>query len=268
MLAEPRASPPAVVIASLLPLRATVAAASASIVIDTSYPFGDGGTVRVNAAKPTTLKVRIPGWAVSATVNGQRVANGTFASVACAPGNTSVAVAFKPEVRIERGWGDTLATPPADAVAVVRGPLLFALHPRELRTVVTTYNTTPAAVGHHAPDYLIRTDEPWNYALDLSKGATFVSEPSADWSLAFPFDDSGAYPFAVRVSARRVAVVGLLARLQHHEPAARVARRRQGPGAADRAAPHAVWLDEHSDQRVPARLASRVFLRSQLSVHT
>ena len=204
MLAEPRASPPAVVIASLLPLRATVAAASASIVIDTSYPFGDGGTVHVTAAKPTTLKVRIPGWAVGATVNGRRVANGTFASVACAPGNTSVAVAFKPEVRIERGWGDTLATPPADAVAVVRGPLLFALHPRELRTVVTTYNTTPAAIGHHAPDYLIRTDEPWNYALDLSKGATFVSEPSADWSLAFPFDDSGAYPFAVRVSARRL----------------------------------------------------------------
>ena len=159
--------------------------------------------------------------------------------MACAPGNTSVAVAFKPEVRIERGWGDTLATPPADAVAVVRGPLLFALHPRELRTVVTTYNTTPAAVGHHAPDYLIRTDEPWNYALDLSKGAAFESEPSADWSLAFPFDDSGAYPFAVRVSARRVPSWGYWrgSNITNPPPASPVDAKGLGPPTALRLTP-------------------------------
>jgi hypothetical protein len=68
-------------------------------------------------------------------------------------------------------------------VAVTRGPLVFALHPEEERAVLKTYNTTPAAVGQAAPDYLILTKEPWNYALDLKAGAKFVNNRSAKWSL-------------------------------------------------------------------------------------
>ena len=66
----------------------------------------------------------------------------------CAAGAvTRIEVELNPAVRIERGWGDTLQTPPAAAVAVTRGPLLFALHPEENRTVVRSYNTTPPKAG-------------------------------------------------------------------------------------------------------------------------
>jgi hypothetical protein len=50
------------VIASLLPLNATVAQANASIRIVTSYPFGDTAAVVVTAGSlVTTVKIRIPG---------------------------------------------------------------------------------------------------------------------------------------------------------------------------------------------------------------
>lgn len=212
VLAEPRAQPPAVVLASLLPLRATVASAATTIEVQSAYPFADGGSVRVSAAQPTTLKVRIPGWADAATVDGTPVRNGSFAAVACAAGTTLVVVDLRPSVRIERGWGDRLASPPADAVAVVRGPLVFALHPRERKEVVRSYATEPAHVGHHAPDFLIRTDEPWSYALELEGAAPkprFVGTPSGNWSAAFAFDDSGdRYPFAIKLAARRVRTWG------------------------------------------------------------
>jgi hypothetical protein len=193
-------------VASLLPLRATVAAASANLTIDSSYPFADGATVHLTTrTTATTLKLRIPAWANHATVDGVRAPNGTLAAVHCPPGTTTtVRVELSPSVVVERGWGDVLAARPADAVAVVRGPLVYALHPRELRTVVRSYATTPAHVGEHAPDYLIRTDEPWNYALDLSVPPAFNAAPSVGWSLAYPFDDSGRYPHTVSVTARRV----------------------------------------------------------------
>ena len=71
----------AIVIASMMPLSATVAAAgNAKLEIDTKYPFGDKATVKVTPSKTTatTVKVRIPGWAVKATVNGKAAANGTL----------------------------------------------------------------------------------------------------------------------------------------------------------------------------------------------
>jgi uncharacterized protein len=206
ILSQPTASPPAIIVASLLPLRATLP--HASLTVNSSYPFGDTASISVAAANRTTLKIRIPGWAFGATVNGRQVANGTLAEVLCPPGTTAVVVDLRPTIRFERGWGDVLSTPRTDAVAVVRGPLVFALHPSELKTVVRSYNTTPATAGEHAPDYLIRTDDPWNFAIDLDKGASFDPSPSRGWSLDFPFDDSGTYPFSVRVTGRQVSSWG------------------------------------------------------------
>ena len=202
---EPAATPPAVVVAMLIPVRATVAAANASIHVQSDYPFADGGTITVTAGQPITLKVRIPAWATRATLNGTGVANGTLAAVLCPAGDTVVVVHFAPELRVERGWGDALASPAADAVAITRGPLVFALHPEEQRQAIRTFHTVPPAVGEHAPDYLIRTNEAWNYALDFDAAApAFISQPSTGWQISFPFDDSGTYPFAVHVMGRRV----------------------------------------------------------------
>lgn len=103
------------------------------------------------------MKLRIPRWATRATVGGKPAANGTLFSVACAAGSTAIAVDFAPIVVVERGWGDTLSKPPADAVAVTRGALVFALHPREKKTIVRNFTTIPSHAGDHAPDYLITT---------------------------------------------------------------------------------------------------------------
>ena len=146
VLAEPAANPPAIVIASLVSFNATVAAAAASVAVDSAYPFGDTATITVTANKPTTLKVRIPGWASHATVDGKPAPNGTLVAVPCLVGKTTVVVDLKPKVRVERGWGDKLATPAANSVAVARGPLVFALHPKEKKTIKKMYNTTPASV--------------------------------------------------------------------------------------------------------------------------
>ena len=61
--------------------------------------------------------------------------------------------------------------------------MVFALHPVEEKQVVRNFTTTPASIGRLAPDYLIRTNESWNYALDLKTEPTFESHPSPGWSL-------------------------------------------------------------------------------------
>ena len=100
----------AFVIASLVPLNATMPASiggGATLSINTSYPFGDVArvTVRVPSGHRTTAYVRIPGWALSTTVNGAAVANGTLTPVACGAGTTSFDVRMRPAVVAERGWG-------------------------------------------------------------------------------------------------------------------------------------------------------------------
>eukprot|EP00911_Craspedida_sp_UC1_P000447 UC1_evm4s337 len=89
--------------------------------------------------------------------------------------------------------------PPANAVAVVRGPLVFALHPKETQKIVQKYEATrPKAV-----DYEISTNETWNYALtDLTLSPPkFDPTPSAGWSKNLPFDTDN-YACSVTVQAR------------------------------------------------------------------
>ena len=72
---------------------------------DTHDP--DNATVTITAGtKDVMLKVRIPGWATHATLNGRPAANGTLVAVPCAAGRTATAtVELNPQVVVERGWG-------------------------------------------------------------------------------------------------------------------------------------------------------------------
>jgi hypothetical protein len=102
---------PTVVVASLVPSEAVLPAksfgAGASVVTDSAYPFSDNATVTLTAGgTAAALKIRIPGWAVGATVNGAAAKNGTFVTVPCPAGKaTSATVELHPKVRIEHGWG-------------------------------------------------------------------------------------------------------------------------------------------------------------------
>lgn len=71
----------------------------ATVEVDTTYPFGDDATVTVRAAAGTPVYLRIPGWAVKATVNGAAAANGTLFRGVATGGADVFAVAFRSETR-------------------------------------------------------------------------------------------------------------------------------------------------------------------------
>ena len=93
-------------LASLVPLKATVAAAgNATVSVVSEYPFEDIANISVTAGSvPTVLKLRIPAWASKCTVNGQSVANGTYHAVSVAAATTvRLLVELRPEIVIEKG---------------------------------------------------------------------------------------------------------------------------------------------------------------------
>jgi hypothetical protein len=110
-------SPAAVVVASLVPATLTFPSwlGEGSITTNSSYPFSDDAVITVQASKALAVKVRVPGWANKATINGKAAPNGTLVTVACASGATTIKVELNPELRFEKGWGE---------LAVPAGPLV------------------------------------------------------------------------------------------------------------------------------------------------
>ena len=100
------------VVASLVPATLTFPSwiGVGSITTNSSYPFSDDAEITVQASKALAVKVRIPGWANKATINGKAAPNGTLVTVACATGATTIKVELNPELRFEKGWGE-LAVP-------------------------------------------------------------------------------------------------------------------------------------------------------------
>lgn len=208
IVAEMAADPPGAVVASLIPAIATMPSSvggGAIISTDSQYPFSDSAIITVAAHAPMQLKIRIPSWASNATVNGQPVPNGTFAAVPCGLGKTVAHVELNPEIRLEYGWGGYGNTTqgPVNGLGVIRGPLVFALHPSENRKVVRSYDNLPPA-RPLAVDYEISTNDTWNYGLVQGKSFQFVQTPSASWNVTFPFSDAGEYPFYIEAVAREV----------------------------------------------------------------
>ena len=107
---------------------------------------------------------------------------------------------------------------PTNALGVSRGPLVFALHPRENKTVVRNFSSA-VPPRPHALDYEIKTAQPWNYAIIApvtSQSATssssprFNSTPGGGWSPGFAFNDAnGVHPFSIQLAARRIPSWGL-----------------------------------------------------------
>ena len=237
------ASPTAFFIAHLLPVNVSMPTLG-TLAISTEYPFGDQVILTAVPAAgrttPLSVRVRIPGWAVGTSVSVDSGApfalrNGTVWEWNVAAGASSTAlIVLLPEIRFARGWGvlgtssadATAATPassssapPTDAVAVYRGPLLFALQLTPQPTLVRS----PAAGGvceQPAMPYptggacksadLAFTLDPnataWNYALNLAKQPFVVERRpgSASTAQGAPFDPQ-SQRLLIRASARRVA---------------------------------------------------------------
>ena len=169
------------------------------------YPFGPHVTLKVTRTRGGTwpLFVRIPGWCEGAKV----AVNGTDAGAA-------VAGTFK---RIARTWqaGDevTLYFPMAarlshweqDAVAVTRGPLLYAFEvPMEERKVekykVPYENAWIDNYGGDFPRKELFPKGPWNWVLALGKGGMLDVESSEVTIPNDPFVPGNA-PVALTVPA-------------------------------------------------------------------
>ena len=111
-------APAAVVVASLVPAMMIFPPwlGKGEISTNSSYPFGDDAEITVQASKALAVKVRIPGWADKATINGKTAPNGTLVTVACAVGTTTIQVSLNPDTRVEKGWGE-LAVPTPSIVS-------------------------------------------------------------------------------------------------------------------------------------------------------
>ena len=134
---------------------------SASVAVDTDYPFGDTATVTVTALVGTPVWLRIPGWATDAVLCiassvGGRTAdantrssgctsvgshNGTFVIKTQQSPVSTYAMSFNPRIRVSTGFWNSSA-------AVYRGALLYALLVGENRTVVSRnpFNSTDFTV--------------------------------------------------------------------------------------------------------------------------
>jgi hypothetical protein len=190
-----------IVAAAYAPSRATFASRGVPVTvgIDTDYPFRETLALTVDTARTVRfpLLLRVPAWARGATV---RVAGGPARPMA--PGTLH---------RIERDWSGrtelTMHLPMTpvvnvrynEAVAIERGPLVYALKVEETWTRVNA--DKPHRELPHG-DFEVRPGSPWNYGLVGEgrgvKGLAFEERPVGER----PFSPEGAGMAATAVARR------------------------------------------------------------------
>jgi len=149
-----------IMISQYAPVRATLPSnigGGATVEMDTDYPFGDNVTIHVTVRSGSVpLHFRVPEWATGSTytLNGgaaQALRPGNLQTVTCSA-QTVIFIDFKPQIRVETGWGYD------NSVAVLRGPLLYALYMNQQFNVIRSYQ-------FQSKDYSVSTSSQWNFAL-------------------------------------------------------------------------------------------------------
>lgn len=169
---------------------------------ETEYPFRDEIRLTINPERATTfpLKLHIPAWATEAivTVNGKKqsdVTAGTFHTISRRWNKGDrVMLKFPMKLRATR-WHQ-------DAVAVERGPLVFALKIGEDWRKVTGQMKKPAIAP--AIDWEVHPTTAWNYGLAIDtnnpeKSAQVFERKIGD----YPFTPEGA-PVEIKIKGRRL----------------------------------------------------------------
>jgi hypothetical protein len=167
-------------------VRTTIGDVPVVVAVETGYPFRD--TIAVTVETPRALRfplwLRVPAWASGASV---RVGRDDPAPMT--PGALH---------RVEREWVGkqqltitlpmraVVSTRYHDAVAVERGPLVYALRIGEAWTRVNA--DKPHRELPHG-DYEVRPTTPWNYGL-------VIDERGADASFTFEERPIGVRPFS------------------------------------------------------------------------
>ena len=169
--------------------------------LETDYPFRETLRFTVTAERPVRfpLFLRIPAWAAGTTlgVAGTQAASpqpGTFHRLDREwHGTTEITLSLPMSPALLRGYND--------AVAVERGPLVYALKIEEEWRRIN--EGAPYRELPHA-DWEVYAASPWNYAVDLDAATladdvTFSEHPLGD----LPFSPDGA-PVSATVKGRRL----------------------------------------------------------------
>ena len=138
-------------------LSTTVKGVPVKIRLDTDYPFRQRLVYTVSAASAVEfeLKIRIPGWAKSAVVNGVSAEPGRFYALRREwRGETAITV--------ELAFDCELKDRPRDMKCLWRGPLLYAVAIRE-RWERREYTRDGVERKFPYCDYEVYPESPWNY---------------------------------------------------------------------------------------------------------
>ena len=177
-----------------------------TVVLKTDYPFRDTLHFTVTVERPVTfpLWLRIPEWTTEATM---RVADGeiehpeagTFHRIAREwRGTTDVTLTLPMTPALWRGYND--------AVALTRGPLVYALKIGEDWRRINA-NEPYRELPH--TDWEVYPTTPWNYALALSEGTLFEDITFTEFPMGeMPFSPQGA-PVEATVKGRRLPEWGM-----------------------------------------------------------
>ena len=176
-------------VALLLPssLTTEIAGVPVRVEIETEYPFRMSAVIRVTAESPAafTLRVRIPGHAVSYAVDGVPASGRVLELKRTWTGTEEIALTLRAAPRlVER---------PNGLSVLEYGPLLFSL-PLEVRE-----EELPRKEGQYIPDTALHTDAEWRYGFASDRFE--VIEKDGD---SVPFS-SKAPRLVIRTKLARVA---------------------------------------------------------------
>ncbi len=179
----------------------TVHGVPVTVRVETDYPFRETAAVTVETRRACrfALQLRIPGWGRGASItvpggSAQSPKPGTFHAI-----TREWRGATRLTVRLPMKAG--LADRPRGAVAVERGPLVYALKVGEdwKRVNADKPNREPP----HA-DWEVRPTTPWNYALSVGKASMGKDVVFTEAPVGLrPFSPEGA-PVTAKVRGARV----------------------------------------------------------------
>ena len=136
----------------------TASTSLAVVTVATDYPFDDLVNVTLHCSANFPFKFRIPSFADGATVlsgNSSRDETpGSWATRMCVSDTTlNLLITFHFSVRVEFRYNG--------AASIYRGPLLFAIHPDEARSVLNHY-------AFDSNDFVTRNASQWAFAVGLN----------------------------------------------------------------------------------------------------
>jgi hypothetical protein len=175
-------------------VRTVVNGTAVHIVEDTSSPFEESVTIRVDPASPVTfpLRLRIPGWTggVSVRVNGagqRNIEPGQFLTISreWRPGDT-ILMRMPMPVMVSRGY--------RGSAVISRGPLVFSLDIGEKWKKLADKGRTA--------DWEVDPTTPWNYALVISP-----TDPQSSFSVLI--GKMGNQPFSPEGTPIALAAKGV-----------------------------------------------------------